>query len=145
VINLQKTEIFNMGIFLIAHSHFRWLVLALAIVAGLKFLYGWVSAAKFQKVDRILAAAFAGAMDLQALMGLIVILWLGFTDGGGGFPRQRLEHGFAMLIAVVVAHLPARWKNAPDSIRFRNTALCIIGSFVIVFLGVAALPGGWTR
>lgn len=134
-----------MGIFLIGHSHLRWVVLALAIVAGLKLLYGWVSASKFQKVDRILAAAYAGAIDLQALLGLIVILWLGTVDGGGGFSRQRLEHGFAMLIAIVLAHLPARWKNAPDSIRFRNTALCIIGSFAIVFIGIATLPGGWTR
>lgn len=134
-----------MSIFLVIHSHFRWIVLLVAVIAVVKFAIGWLRGGAFKGMDRGLAAAFSGTMDLQATMGLIVLLWLGFTDGGGGFPRERLEHGFTMIIAAVLGHLPARWKNAADNIRFRNTLFCIVGALLLIYFGVASLPGGWTR
>ncbi|MEN9564750.1 MAG: hypothetical protein RIR73_2994 [Chloroflexota bacterium] len=134
-----------MSIFLVLHSHFRWLVLLIAVIAAVKFAIGWLRGSSYQKVDRILSAAFSGALDLQVTLGLIVILWLGFVPDGGGFPRYRLEHGFIMLLAVVVGHLPARWKSAADSVRFRNTLFCILGALLLIYVGVATLPGGWTR
>ncbi len=134
-----------MSIILVIHSHFRWLVLLIAVIAVVKFAIGWLRGGAFKGMDRGLAAAFSGAMDLQATLGLIVILWLGFTPDGGGFPRYRLEHAFMMILAAVVAHLPARWKNATDTLRFRNTLFCILGALLLVYLGVASLPGGWTR
>lgn len=134
-----------MEIILVIHSHLRWLVLLVAVIAAVKFAIGWLRGDTFNGMDRGLSAVFSGTLDLQATLGLITLLWLGFTDGGGGFPRYRLEHAFIMILAAVLGHLPARWKNATDSIRFRNTLFCILGALLLIYIGVATLPGGWTR
>lgn len=133
-----------MSILLPIHSIVRWLIVIVALAAIVKFALGWLKGGSFQKNDRILASAFSGLMDLQAALGLIFLLWNGLVDGIG-FPMTRIEHATTMIIAVVVGHLPARWKNAADPIRFRNTLFCIIGALVLVYLGVLRLPAGWSR
>jgi len=133
-----------MQILLQIHSDTRWLVVILGIAAIVKFLIGWLGKGSFKKADRLLAAAFSGLMDLQAALGLVFFLWNGLATEIG-FPRQRLEHLGVMLVAVIIGHLPARWKNAADAIRFRNTLFAVLGALVLVYLGVASLPGGWSR
>jgi len=134
-----------MNIIFIIHSHFRWVVLLVAVIAAVKFAIGWLRGGVFKSMDRGLAAGFSGVMDLQATLGIINLLWLGFSADGGGFTRYRLEHAFIMILAAVLGHLPARWKNAADSVRFRNTLFCILGALLLIYIGVAMLPGGWTR
>jgi len=129
---------------LFIHSIIRWLIVFVGIVSLGKFFVGWMAKSPFQKLDRILSSAFVGLLDLQATLGLILLLWNGIIDGAG-FPRYRLEHMGAMILAVALGHMQARWKNAEDTIRFRNTFLIIIGVFVLIYFGVAVLPGGWTR
>jgi hypothetical protein len=50
-----------------------------------------------------------------------------------------------MLLAAITAHLPMRWRAAPDPVRFRNSLFAAIGALALVILGVFILPGGWTR
>ena len=57
----------------------------------------------------------------------------------------RIEHAVIMIIAAVVAHLHVRWKNADDKTRFRNSLFIILDTLIIIFIGVARLPGGWGR
>ena len=132
-----------MSILLIAHSHFRWLVILVAVAAVVKFALGWLLGQKFTSMDRGLAAGFSGVVDLQATLGLIVFLWGGFTDVG--FPMFRIEHATTMIIAAVAAHLHVLWKNADDKTRFRNNLFLVIDVLIIIFVDVAHLPGGWTR
>lgn len=127
---------------LVIHSHTRWLILLVALVAIVKFTLGWLRGGAFKGMDRGLASGFSGLMDLQATLGLIFLIWTGLS--GVGFPMLRIEHATTMIIAAVLAHLPARWKNASDTVRFRNTLFCIVGSLVLVFMGVVRLRGGWT-
>lgn len=127
---------------LVIHSHTRWLILLVALVAIVKFTLGWLRGGAFKGMDRGLASGFSGLIDLQATLGLIFLIWTGLS--GVGFPMLRIEHATTMIIAAVLAHLPARWKNASDTVRFRNTLFCIVGSLVLVFMGVVRLRGGWT-
>lgn len=129
---------------LIIHSLLRWLIVLVGAAALVRFALGWLRGGAFQGMDRGLAAGFGGLMDLQATIGLVFLLWNGFVDGAG-FPRHRVEHLVIMIIAVAVAHLQSRWKNAEDKIRFRNSFLCVLGALILVFAGVALLPGGWNR
>lgn len=131
-----------MYVLLPIHSYLRWLIVILAITAVIKFTLGWLRGGAFKGMDRGLASGFSGLMDLQALLGIIMLFGFGVNEG---FPMIRIEHGVTMLIAVVLGHLPARWKNAADSIRFRNTLFCILGAMLFVFVGVMRLPGGWNR
>ncbi|MDP1713895.1 MAG: hypothetical protein Q8L41_04040 [Anaerolineales bacterium] len=132
-----------MNFLLVSHSTMRWLVLLVAVIAAVKFAIGWLRGGEFKGMDRGLAAGFGGLLDLQATLGLILLIWAGLT--GAGFPMVRIEHASTMVLAVVVGHLPARWKKAEDQIRFRNTLFCILGALLLVYVGVMRLPGGWNR
>ena len=48
-----------------------------------------------------------------------------------------------MLAAAVVAHLPSFMKRAANQFAVRLSA--VIGVLLLVFIGVARLPGGWSR
>jgi hypothetical protein len=80
---------------------------------------------------------------LQVTLGSILLIWSGLA--GAGFPVYRIEHAVTMIIAAVVAHLQARWKNADDKTRFRNSLFIILDTLIIIFIGLSFLPGGWSR
>ncbi|MFT3891831.1 MAG: hypothetical protein QM730_09385 [Anaerolineales bacterium] len=132
-----------MNILLMAHSGVRWLILLVAAVAVVKFALGWLQGGEFKGMDRGLASAFSGLMDLQVTLGLILLLWSGFA--GVGFPLFRIEHAVTMILAAVVGHLPARWKNTESKRRFRNTLFAVLGSVLLVIVGISLLPGGLSR
>jgi hypothetical protein len=125
------------------HSIVRWLIVIVALVAVVKFAIGWLRGGAFKGMDRGLASGFSGLMDLQVTLGIILLVWSGLA--GAGFPMFRIEHATTMIIAAVLGHLPARWKTAADSVRFRNTLFCILGALLLVYVGVMRLPGGWSR
>ena len=132
-----------MQILLMFHSILRWLVMIVAVAAVIKFALGWLRGGKFSGMDRGLASGFSGLIDLQATLGIIYLVWDGIANSG--FPMFRIEHAPTMILAAVLAHLPAMWKKAEDRVRFRNLLFVVIGTLVLVYVGVARLPGGWTR
>jgi hypothetical protein len=131
-------------IVLMIHSLVRWLVLVVAAAAIVKFAIGWLRGGRYDGMDRGLSAGFAGLMDLQMLLGLVMLFGQGFF-GELGFPRYRIEHTVMMVLAVVVGHLPRRWKNAPAAVRHRNSLICILVALALVIAGIAVLPGGLSR
>lgn len=132
-----------MDIVLMLHSLVRWAIVVIAVIAAIKFAIGWLQKAKVQAMDRGLMSGFSGLIDLQVLLGVIILLVTGF--GGVGFPMYRIEHAFAMIVAAVVAHLPMRWRKSDSPMTLRNNLFVIVAVLVIVFIGVASLPGGWSR
>ncbi len=126
-----------------AHSILRWIILLAGLAALARFLIGWQRGGQFAGLENGLRNGFTGLMDLQLLLGAVILFVTGF--GGAGFPAYRLEHTFYMVLAVIAAHLQARWKASPDDIRFRNSSLSILAALVLIFVGVARLPGGWQR
>lgn len=131
-----------MDILLNAHSHTRWLVLTVAVVTVLLYLSGWLGKRTFSKFDRIMGATFVGILDLQALMGIIMLIML--IINGASLHGKQFEHVGTMLCAVALAHLAARWKKLPDTQRFRNTLLFYSLALILVFNGIVRLRGGLT-
>ncbi|NUM45569.1 MAG: hypothetical protein HUU38_12765 [Anaerolineales bacterium] len=131
-----------MGFVLMFHSILRWLIVIVAVVALVKLGMGWLRGQKFEKMDRGLVSGFSGMMDLQLLLGLIFLIGDGMTSG---YPMYRIEHATTLILAVIVGHLPARWKKADDKTRFRNSFLAVSVAMLLIFAGVATLPGGWSR
>ena len=130
-------------ILLESHSGIRWLIVLAAIAAIVFFGYNWLAKKTNQKPARILTAAYSGLLDLQVLLGFVFMIYTGLN--GAGFPRFRLEHMFMMVVAAVVAHLPSRSLKAEKENAYRNTLFAIIGSLLLIYVGVALLPGGWDR
>lgn len=127
-----------MGIVFMFHSLLRWLILMVALLAIVKHVIGLAQNQPYDKLSRVLMAIFGGTMDLQMLLGIIAI-----TTGLS--PMYRIEHAVTMILAVVVAHLPAAWKKKDDRVRYRNGLLVLISVIVLIVLGIAVLPGNrWT-
>ena len=131
-----------MAILLEIHSILRWIIVSVAIIAIVKFLIGWVRKSEFDKIDRGLSAGFSGLVDLQVTLGLLYFLITGF--GGTGFPMFRIEHTVTMLIAAAVAHAPAMFKKRSWN-KYAVSFFSVIGALLIIYVGVARLPGGWSR
>ena len=125
------------------HSCLRWLIVLVAVAGLVVFGLVWAGRLRPSKGTWGLMAAFAGLVDLQMLLGIIYLLWNGLATDTG-FPTYRIEHAVTMLVAVAVAHLNARWRSAAEPIRARNNVLLILGVLVLIYLGVARLPQGWT-
>ena len=121
------------------HGEIRWLVALVAVVAIVKYGLGLWQKQSYGPMDRGLIAAFTGLLDLNFLLGLILLFGL-----GGGFPMHRIEHAVTMLLAVIVAHSSAAWCKSDDATRkFRNNLIVIVLALVLVVVGVIRLRGGW--
>jgi hypothetical protein len=130
-----------MGLVLMLHSILRWVLVIVGLFALVKFLIGWMRKSEFAKMDRGLQAGFSGLMDLQVTLGFIFFFWSGLT--GAGFPMIRMEHMITMLVAALVAHFPSFKKQAEN--KFAVGFFAVLGALVLVYVGVARLPNGWTR
>ncbi len=130
-----------MNVVLTLHSTVRWLIRVAALIALVNFAMGWLQKQEFKAMDRGLMSGFTGLIDLQLLMGLILLI-----GDGGGFTRHRLEHATTMIIVMIIAHLPALWrKNADDNIKFRNNLAVIVVTLLLIVAGISVLGSGrWT-
>src|SRR5574341_1470550 len=126
-----------MGYIILIHTLLRWLIVAVGVAAVIWLALGLIRKTAYGRPARILAAAFSGLMDLQGVLGLIYLIWNGLASSG--FPLERLVHTAVMIIAIVIGHLPARWKNADDSIPYRVGLLAVAGALILTFIGVALL------
>jgi len=128
-----------MDTLLAIHSLVRWIIIVVAVIALIKFAVGWAANHLFKAMDRGLASGFSGLMDLQVLLGLVYLIWNGIA--AAGFPAYRIEHGATMIIAAGVAHLPARFKSLNDRLRFQYSFFAVLGSLVLVGIGISFLMG----
>jgi len=129
-----------MDILLAIHSFVRWIIILVAVIVIIKFAIGWAGNSLFKAMDRGLASAFSGLMDLQVTLGLIYLIWNGIVVTG--FPTYRILHGVTMIIAAAVAHLPSRFKTLNDKLRFQYSFIAVVGSLILVAIGISFLPNG---
>jgi uncharacterized membrane protein YphA (DoxX/SURF4 family) len=120
------------------HGMIRWVVALVAIVAILKFAISWLRQMPYTGMDRGLMSGFVGLLDLNFLLGLIILIF------GGGFNGPRIEHAVTMLIAIAIAHSSAAWRQSDDEQKkFRNNLIVVVVSLALIILGVVRLRGGW--
>ena len=128
-----------MDTLLLIHSFVRWIIILVAVIIIVKFAIGWAANSLFKAMDRGLTSAFSGLMDLQVTLGLIYLIWNGIAVSG--FPMYRILHGITMIIAAAVAHLPSRFKNLNDKLRFQYSLFAVVGSLILVGIGISFLIG----
>lgn len=120
------------------HSWLRWLVLAL----------GCVALTRGGRRDP-LASAWLGMLDLQVVIGLTLYFWLSpMTAAAFADPKSAMhdsvlrfwfvEHGFAMLVALIAAHVgwvrARRAESDEDAARVRRIAIAV--ALVAIVAGV---------
>jgi hypothetical protein len=126
-----------MAVVLFLHSWVRWIILIVAVAALVKHAIGLMQKSPYDKMARGLMAGFSGLMDLQVLLGIVLLVLI------GGPQRMHFEHLGTMIIAAVVAHLPAIWKKKADNVRYRNNVLVIIGALLLIVAAIAPLGNRW--
>lgn len=118
------------------HSIVRWIVVIITIIALLDNLWGWLQSKEYTVRDGRIMSIFVGFLDLQLILGMILLFTLGFT-------RYRIEHGVTLILTVTLAHIYNQWRDKADQIKFRNNSMLIIVIMILVFVAVSALPQGW--
>lgn len=134
------------GIIGTIHGELRWIFALVALVGIVRSVYGLVRDEQFSTLDSRLALAYSILLDLQALYGIGLILYLGLAklDSFEATFRWIGWHPIWMLAAVVVGHLGSRWKSAPDETRFRVQLGVYILSLILIVIGVFTSPlKGW--
>jgi multisubunit Na+/H+ antiporter MnhB subunit len=123
-------------IFRFLHSWNRWLLIVAAVIALVYFARGWLTSQPWTKFARTLQTIFSSLVDLQWLLGLILLISYGSITGFG--IRHYWEHLTVQTIALVVAHLHVRWrkKELEDKTRYQR------GFLILIFVGIMALPAG---
>ena len=127
-----------MSTLIVIHGLIRWLVAMVAIIGIVKFVLGWLQKMSYTNMDRGLMSGYTGLLDLNFLLGLIILIF------GGGFTSQRIEHAGTMFIAIAIAHSAAAWRKSDDAQKkFRNNLVVLLVSLLFIFVGVVRLRGGW--
>jgi hypothetical protein len=128
-----------MSLILQIHSLTRWIVVVVAAVALVRYGVGWWKAQAFSPQDALLMTATSWLLIVQLVLGVILLIW--------NYQSYQLGHLFPMLIAVGLPHMAAARgrKAANDQGRHRVYFLFLLGTVVLVVVGVFALPGGWSR
>jgi hypothetical protein len=130
-----------MDVVLAIHSFVRWLILLAAVAVVARLLYGWRRGSEFTGLDRGLLLGYSGLLDVQALLGLVLL----FGDAallGEGFPAARIAHAIVMIVAVAAGHLPSLWRRAPAPVRYRRSLAAIATSLALIVIGIIIITTG---
>lgn len=114
-----------MDIIVAAHSVLRWAVTALAAVG----LVQAVSAAGSAGGRRVVALAFVGLLDLQVLLGVILL-----TRKGALATTWR--HVVFMVLAVAAAHVFSVRARKADASARRDRVLLFAAPVVLILFGL---------
>ena len=134
---------------LLIHSWLRYPVLGLGVWLLYVSVHGLRRDAAWTPRDERLHAGFLGVLDTQMLLGLLLYFWLSpltsaaMANFGAAMKNAPLrffgvEHIFAMLIAVAIAHIGrARSKRKQGKARHRTI---LIAQLLWLLLTLAAIP-----
>ncbi len=135
--------------FLTIHSWNRRLILVLGIVAVLMAYNGWRSKRIFSSLDNLLGTTFMGALHLQLIFGLILYFFLSpktiyalshFSEAmkNSGLRYYAIEHGFVMLLAIVLAQIGRIQvhKNDNDNLKHKRTFIYFAIVMLLILLMV---------
>lgn len=125
------------------HSDVRWLVIALALAVVARGLWLWRGRGARRPFDRAMLIAFAVAMTVQGVLGLIVLI--GFAMMGAGFPAARVLHSLITAVAIAISFQFLAWDGASSALQARNSVLTTAGALAIALAGMLLLPGGLAR
>lgn len=130
---------------LLLHSWNRWVILILGVVVVAVALSRWLSKHESSTLTGKLSLVFIIALDVQLLLGVglyfVSPLMETFLSAPGAAMRDSVlrywgvEHTFAMLLALALAHVGrVLFKKAATAIDANRRAAIFLGISVLVML-----------
>ena len=120
-----------MDIVLLIHSLVRFAILIVAVVGIVMTLIALLQSKAPAPVDQTLSSIFLGLYDLQALIGMLIVLLGGLTNA---------LHPVVMFVGLVIAHgLQTRVKRAPASNVHALRLILYIVPLAIILVGLAVI------
>jgi len=118
-----------------AHSGLRYLVLLAGLVALAYFISGMVAKRPVGKGVRVLGAIFNGLLDLQVMLGIIMVAM------GRYFP-QLIGHIVMMVLASGLAHALLSINRKRPNPGYTLPIIAVAGALVLIVGGIMALGRG---
>lgn len=117
-----------------AHSGLRYLALLAAVLSLGYSLVAMLRNQPWDRPGRILLMSFVGLLDLQVLLGLVLIFVWPFYPALWG-------HLVMMILAVVVAHLAAgiNKRRPPEARSHLVAVLGSAGALILIIGGITAI------
>lgn len=136
--NLKNNIMYN-GM-LHAHSGFRWLVIIFLVIAILKSFAGWFGKKEYNKGDNMIALLLLSVTHLQLIFGIVMyfisdkIVSMGEAMKDATLRFWAVEHGFTMLIAIVLITLGRvlSKKAATSELKFKKGAIFYTIAFILI-------------
>jgi hypothetical protein len=122
------------SVLLVLHNLVRWVVIILSILALVRAYRGWLSSQAWTPRDRQIGVFFTSALDTQVLLGLLLIVFVGFSNLDGFL----INHIIPMFVAIVVAHIGSAraQKAADDPAKHRMAALFYSVAVLIILVSI---------
>jgi heme A synthase len=122
-----------MNILFYAHSWLRYLVLLDALVALIALVYS-VATGRSTSRARLLATSFAGLLDLQIVIGIMLVM-------GGMFPDAVTGHLILMVFAAVVTHAAfiVGQQSSSDRRELGIRLGGIVLALILIVVGIMAI------
>lgn len=117
-----------------AHSGIRYLIIAFGAIALLYAIYGLLGRRSYDKNMRVLGASFAGALHLQILVGITLLLTGRFGPAVGA-------HFVLMAFAAAAAQLPVSVmrRRPPAERSYGPHVVLTLLALALVVSGIMAL------
>ena len=123
-----------MNVLFHAHSGLRYLVLLAGVVAFVYCLVAALRSRPWDRTGRILMGVFTGVLDLQVVLGVILVFVWPFYPALWG-------HLTMMLLAAAAAHIGSTLnkRRPPERRSHMTAALGAAGALALIVGGIAAI------
>ena len=115
-----------------AHSGLRYLVLLAGFAAEIVFALGLVQKTPFSKQARIVGSVFAGLLDLQILLGTILVAM-------GLYTPKAIGHIVMMVVATTVTHATFIRNRKQATPGYLLPLIGVSGAMALIIGGIFAL------
>lgn len=118
-----------------AHSGLRYLVLLVGLAALSYFLSGLATKRPVDKGVRILGSSFVGLLDLQVLLGIIMVAM-------GRYYPQLIGHMVMMVLAAVETHVLLVLNRKRPNPGYLLPLIAVVVALALIAGGVMAIGRG---